>query len=277
MKFKSITAFTISLFCLFGCSNAQQDENVLAEVNGIKLTHQFLFDQFPEEYRTSITKEQMSNAIDSWIETELLYQEAVKNKIDKDKQTKNLIEQKRKEIIAVKYVDMSVVSSVDIRDEEIDSVYYSQKDRFSVDEDLYNLSHIVLLDKNAADAVYKRLEGGDKFADLAADYSEDSESGKAGGDIGLLPLSAFEHGMMETISKTKIGEYTPPLKSQSGYYHIFLIKDKKLVGETLPLEEIRTDIAQNIFAQKRQAKYIELIDNLKKLAKIKRYPLNDKQ
>lgn len=277
MKVEFIIVFIVSLLCLFGCSSAQQDEDVLAEVNGIKLTYKYLSDQFPEEYRASITKEQMSNAIESWIETELLYQEAIKNKVDKDDQVKNLIEQKRKEIIAIKYVDKSFLSTIDISDEEIDSMYYSQKERFLVDEDLYSLSHIFMFSENAAKAVYKRLNNGDDFAKLAADYSEDHESRNTGGDIGFLPLSAFEPNMVEIINKTKIGEYTVPLKSQSGYYHIFLIKDKKSAGETLPLDEIRSDIAQNIFAQKRQEKYIKFIDNLKNSAEIKRYPPDDKK
>jgi len=271
--------FIFACLCCFvfsaGCSNAQQEGKVIAEVNGNKLTYEFLLDQFPQEYRSSITNVQLTNAIETWIETELLYQEALKHNIDKDRLVNSLIEQKRKEIIAIHFVENTVSVEKNISDEEVNSIYQIQKDRFSINEELFRLSHIVLASKNAAEAVYTRLQKGDDFAALAIDYSEDEETRQKGGDIGLLPLSAFEKDMAETIDQTAIGEFTPPIKSQSGYYHIFILKDKKAAGEILPLEEIREDIIQTIVAEKRQEKYGNLLDSLKASANIKRYPLDD--
>ena len=148
-----------------------------------------------------MTDAQLSNAVESWIETELLYQEALKHNVDKDAHVKNQIEQKRKEIIASRYADISVAADTNISDQTIDSIYYTQKDKFTITEDLYDLSHIVLINKNAADAVYKRLLKGDKFAQLAKDYSEDQATRVNGGDIGLLAESAFEKDMIDEIKK----------------------------------------------------------------------------
>ena len=265
------------LFYLTGCSNAQQEGRVIAEVNGNKLTYEYLLSQLPEEYRSSLTGEQLSSAVETWIETELVYQEALAHNIDKNQVVKNMIEQKRKEIIAFKFMEMSISSQIDISDAEIDSIYNSQKERFSIGEDLFKLSHIVLGSKNAADAVYKRLKSGDDFASLAKDYSEDSDTRRDGGNIGLLSLSAFEKNMVEVINKLKIGQFTPPILAQSGYYHIFFLHEIKLAGETLPLEEIRADITQTIAAEKRQANYVNLLNRLKSTANIKRYPLDDKK
>ena len=223
MKINIIIILVCSLLYLVGCSNAQQTGKVIAEVNDSKLTYEYLLDQFPQEYRSSITENQLSNAIESWIETELLYQEALKHNIDKDKQIKNIIAHKRKEIIAAKFADISIVANIDIKDEIIDSVYYSQKNRFMVSEELFHLGHIVLINKNAADAVYNRLVKGDNFAELAVDYSEDPETIKNNGDIGLISKSSLEDNMVDEISKIKIGQFTKPLKSQSGYYHIFIL------------------------------------------------------
>jgi len=264
-----------SLAITVGCSTAQEEAKVLAEVNGVKLTYEFLMDQFPPEYRSAITKQQLADAVEAWIETELLYQEALKHNFNKDKQLKNLIEQKSKELVAAKYVDASILTQVDVSDQEIDSVYNSQKDKFSVDEDLYKLSHIVLATQSAADAVHSRLEKGDDFAALAADYSEDPQSRSKGGEIGLLPLSAFEKDMAAAIAGLKSGQFTKPLASQSGYYHIFLLTDKKPSGETLPLAEIKNDISQSIEAQKREQQYEELVSRLQNSADIKRYPVSD--
>ena len=275
MKTKTII-IVCSLFFIIGCSEAQKPGTVLAEVNGSKLTYQYLLDQFPAEYRASLTREQLANAVDAWIATELVYQVALKKNVDKKRQVQNLIEQKRKEIIASNFIDEDVAKDIKATDAEIDSIYNSRKQSYSVDEDLYKLSHIVLGNKEAAEAVYSRLLKGDDFGQLAADYSEDKDTRSTGGDIGLLSLSAFSKEMAKVISETKVGHFTVPLKSQSGYYHIFLVQDIKHAGEVLPLEEIRDDLSQSVIAEKRQAKYAAFIDSLKKTANIKRYPLDVK-
>jgi parvulin-like peptidyl-prolyl isomerase len=274
MKVEFIISSICCLIFLTGCSDAQQEGKVIAEVGSEKLTLEFLLDQFPTEYRDSMTKAQLAKAVDSWIESELLYQEALKHNIDKDKQVKNLIEQKRKEIIVGKFVDISVATDLEVKDEIIDSVYNSQKDRFSVNEDLFDLSHIVLSTRGGAEAVYSRLVKGEDFIGLAEDYSEDPETRQTGGNIGLLSASSLEKNMLDEINKLRVGQYSSPVKSQSGYYHIFLLKDKKAAGETLPLEDIREDIARSIIAEQQQQIYDDLINRLKQSAKIKRYPLD---
>jgi len=277
MKVNIIITCFCCFVCLVGCSNAQQEGKAIAEVNGNKLTYEFLLDQFPQEYRSSITNVQLTNAIETWIETELLYQEALKQNVDKDRLVKNLIEQKRKEIIAVHYIENAVSDVKNISEEEVDSIYQSQKERFSVSEELFRLSHIMLSSENAAEAVYKRLQKGDDFSALALDYSEDKESRQNGGDIGLVPLSAFEKEMAEAISRAAIGKFTSPIKSQSGYYHIFYLKDKKSAGEILPLEEIKEDVIQTIIVEKKQRQYTDFLAKLKASADIKRYPIDDDQ
>jgi foldase protein PrsA len=273
MKPKFTAVFIVGLLYLVGCSNAQQKGEVIAEVNESKLTYDFLLDQFPGEIRASITKEQLLQAIDAWIETELLYQEALKHNIDKDKQVKNILEQKSKEIIAGRYADLAIYSEIKVDQREIDSLYNSRKDMFKNDEEMLNLSHIVLNTEGAANAVYKRLKEGDDFAILAADFSEDNATRKNSGELGFLPVSAIEEDIIKALNKIKNGQFTPPIKSQSGYYHIFLLKDRRPPGIILPLEEIRQDIAEMITAEKWQVVYNDFINRLKSSASIKKYPL----
>lgn len=275
MRFKFSVIFVIGLLSLAGCSNAQQKGEVIAEVDGSKLTYEFLMDQFPQEVRDSITKEQLSQAIDAWIEAELLYKEALKHNIDKDKRVRNILEQKRKEIIAGKYVDLAVYSEIDVDQSEIDSLYNSRKDMFKSDEEMLNLSHIVLNTEGAANAVYKRLKSGDAFAALAADFSEDKATRKNGGDLGFLPVSAIEEDMVKAIDKIGIGQFTSPIKSKSGFYHIFLLKGRRAPGTISPKEEIRQDIVEMITNEKWQVIYGELINRLRNSASIKKYPLDE--
>jgi len=275
MRAKVIAIFVFGLLYLASCSNAQQEGKVIAEVNGSKLTYEFLLDQFPLEYRSSINKEQLQRAIDAWVETELLYQEALKHKIDKDPSVKNMMEQKRKDIIAARFVEISIPDNLDITDAVVDSVYQNNEDLFVAQEDMFKLRHIVLSTKSGAEAVHNRLKKGDSFASLVADYSEDEQTRKREGKLGFLTASALEENMVTALKTINIGQFTTPIKAQSGYYHIFLLEDRKTVGAKLPLEDIRGEISESIMADRQQFSYRELVKRLTGSAEIKRYPLNE--
>ncbi|RKX19707.1 MAG: hypothetical protein DRP26_02990 [Candidatus Zixiibacteriota bacterium] len=275
MSYRFSVTFVIILLFLAGCSNAQQEGRVIAEVDGTKLTYEFLMDQFPQKVQDSITKKQLSQAIDAWIETELLYKEALKHNIDKEKMVKNILEQKRKEIIAGRYVDLAVYSKIEVDQREIDSLYNSRKDMFKSDEEMLNLSHIVLNSEGAANAVYKRLKSGDSFAVLAADFSEDITTRENGGDIGLLPVSAIEEDMIRAIDKIEVGQFTSPVRSKSGFYHIFLLRGRTAPGTVSSKEEVKQDIIEMITNEKWQASYNELINRLKGSANIRKYSLDE--
>jgi peptidyl-prolyl cis-trans isomerase C len=267
--------FVLTLISLVGCSSKAQEGRVIAEVNGHKLTYEYLMDQIPKEYQATLTEEDLSKAVDTWIETQLLYDEAIKHNIDKDKQVINFIDQTRQTIIARKYLDMGVAANLNVSDAEIESVYNAEKDKFTNNEESFGLSHIVLKSAGPADAVYKRLLAGEDFAKLVNDYSEDTASIKRGGDLGYLPASALEPEMVSILNKTAIGKATAPIKSQSGYYHIFLLKDKRTSGTSVPLAEVKNDVAQAIGTKKQQAAYDDLLKGLKEKAQIKRYPLSE--
>ena len=201
MRVKRLFTLVAGLLLLSNCSKAQPEGKVIAEVNGDKLTYEFLLDQLPAEYRNSVSDAQLSKLVDAWIETELIYQEALKHNLDKDQHLLNVIAQKRKDVIAARYVEMATSGAVNLTDQAIDSIYRSNPDQYKVNEEMFKLSHIVLSSPGAADAVYKRLKAGDSFAALAADYSEDQQTRKTGGDLGLVPLSSIESNMVQALNQ----------------------------------------------------------------------------
>jgi EpsD family peptidyl-prolyl cis-trans isomerase len=274
MRIKIPFLILIAVF-LVGCSSKAQDGKVIAEVNGQKLTYDYLMDQIPPEYQNTMSDQDLAKAIDTWIDMELLYQEAAKHNLEKDKHVLNVIDQTRKSIIARKYLENGIGPNLPVTEQEIDSVYKQEKDKFTNNEATYHLGHIVLKNEKAAEAVYGRLKGGEDFAKMAGDYSEDTISMKNGGDIGFLPASALEKDMVDALNTLPVGQFTRPLASQSGYYHIFQLKEKRSSGSTMPLENVRNDITQAITAQKQQAAYDSVLTGLKAKAKINRYPLSE--
>jgi foldase protein PrsA len=95
--------------------------------------------------------------------------------------------------------------------------------------------------------IITKLNNGEKFADLAKKYSEDSVSASKGGDLGYFNKGKMDSAFEKAAFDLKKGEYTKtPVKSQFGY-HIILKVDEK----TKPtLNVVKNDIIDSLTEDK---------------------------
>ena len=120
----------------------------------------------------------------------------------------------------------------------------------------------VALDDDAkakAEAIRKRALAGEDFAQLAG--SESASASKAnGGLIGPISQEELAPALVEILLKMNPGDITQPLQSPRGYQILKL--ESKTASQTMTFEQARDQIANKVFAQKRQG---ELERYLRKL------------
>ncbi|MCD8290395.1 MAG: peptidylprolyl isomerase [Prevotella sp.] len=91
--------------------------------------------------------------------------------------------------------------------------------------------------------IYKKIENGADFAELARQYSEDTSTAQEGGVLPLLTtgqiIPSFENA---AFALTEIGEVSKPVRTEFGWHII------KLLSETqpLPYEEMRSNIIRRM-------------------------------
>jgi foldase protein PrsA len=77
-----------------------------------------------------------------------------------------------------------------------------------------------------AQEVYKKLEGGASFEDLAREYSDDDNTKEQGGRVGRLSMAylryMFPPEFVEMAPNVEVGAYSAPVKTEAGYYLIKL-------------------------------------------------------
>lgn len=101
-----------------------------------------------------------------------------------------------------------------------------------------------------AKEVITKLKNGEKFADLAKQYSDDTSNSASGGK-----LPAFNHGQMveefeDAAKKLKNGEYSQtPVKTQYGYHIIY----KESQKEKPALKDVKDDIVDDLVDEKIKA------------------------
>ncbi len=86
-----------------------------------------------------------------------------------------------------------------------------------------------------ADSLYRQLQSGADFGEMAKAISADEESKKMGGELGWYPVASMTPEFKEAIKDLKVGEFSSPVVSQYGI-HILKILDRK-VQRKLTLEE----------------------------------------
>ncbi|MCY7903237.1 peptidylprolyl isomerase [Bacillus inaquosorum] len=105
-------------------------------------------------------------------------------------------------------------------------------------------SHILVADKKTAEEVEKKLKKGEKFEDLAKEYSTDTASSSQGGDIGWFAKDGMVAEFSKAAFKLKTDEVSDPVKSQYGYHII------KKTEERGKYEDMKKELKSEVLEQK---------------------------
>lgn len=116
--------------------------------------------------------------------------------------------------------------------------------------------------------IKKKLAGGEKFSELAKQYSE-GPSGDKGGDLGY-----FSHGQMakpfeKAAFSLKKGEVSEIVETRFGY-HLIKVTDKRSES-LLPYEDVKGRLQSHLKDQKLKQHINGYIDQLKGNAEIERF------
>jgi len=186
------------------------------------------------------------------------YYEAHKNELK--------IPEKRK----VKYalVDMQAIRNrMQISPEDIQRAYEDNLQQYSTPEQV-RASHILLKTEGKDDAAVKKqaedllakVKAGADFAQLATKYSEDDTSKVKGGDLDFFGKGSMVPEFDKVAFSMKPGEISDLVKTQYGY-HIIKVTDKK-AASTKPLEEVRTQIEDQLKWERAQAEAQRIADEV---------------
>ena len=201
----------------------------------------------------------------------------------------------RRSLTVDKVLNKEITSKINISDLDINDYYAAHKTEFNFIEPQYHLARILVSPipnpqagnnkaQNDVEArkkiqtILNRLDSGDDFATLAANFSEDTETAGNGGDLGFVPESSLKNtdpATRDTLAKLSPGQHTPimpwtnPATKQLLGYQIVKLVSKEPAGQrTLSDPRVKEAIRSQLRDRREQllkAAYDETMRNQAKV------------
>ena len=246
-----------------------------------------------------------TNVLDNMIDRDLLYQDALKNGIKVDEQAVSAQLDKMKKnfpgdaeyqkalemmntseadlkanitqsMVIQQLIESKITPKIQITDAQAKEFYDTHPELFKTPEQV-KASHILIkADASASEEdkakarkkiedVQAKLKKGEKFDDLAKQYSEGPSNTK-GGDLGYFARGQMVKPFEDVAFSMKKGDVSDIVVTQFGY-HLIQMNDKK-PESTTPYDEVKAKIEEHLKKEKMIESVNAYIEKLKADAKI---------
>ena len=192
------------------------------------------------------------------IERHLLAQEAVKQGIaDTDEYKRRLALYQAK---ALRDAYFFQKLRPEVTEEQIKAAYDLESSKVAQTERV-RARHILVATEQEAKDIEAKLAAGEKFEDLAKQYSLDG-SKDYGGDLGYFTAPEMVAEFSKAAFSLQAGQVSSPVKTDFGW-HIIKLEDRKM-GAAQPYDQVKGAIRNVLLRKKVQ----ETMDGLRQTAKI---------
>jgi len=209
------------------------------------------------QHKGAISNEQRKLLLEEYINSELLYNAAMKAGIDKLPEVKAEIEMQTRTAI----INSGLKNHLDksLTEAALMEAYNAKYGEGTAE---YHTRHILLENESDANNTLSALKRGEDFKKLAGISSIDPSSSE-GGDLGWLGTDQMPPEFSGVVSTLKPGEYSQiPVQSHFGW-HIIMLDEKRTIDP--PAIEM---VAKEVASALQNKVVLEYIDSLRKNATI---------
>lgn len=199
----------------------------------------------------------------------------------------DLKKQIRRGLTQTKLLNKEIESKINITDAEITNYYNTHKAEFNLIEPQYHLAQIVVTGnppqqvgsqarrapnepeaKKEIQSIHNRIESGEDFGILAAQFTENANFASNNGDMGFVPESQLRSDFPDAyaaVSNFKPGQVTSPLPVYAGTgndhrvigYAIYKLFSKEVAGQ----RELNDPRVQQSIRQGLRQRKVQLLQN----------------
>ena len=224
---------------------------------------------FPQQFQTALQqKENKVKVLDQLIDEALLLTEAKKKGYTKNSDYKDRMDQAKKQILISLVIRDNIDKKITLTQEDLTNYYTRNKDAYA-EKEQRRVSHILVKEEAQAKKLLAQLKKGKGAFDKVAKKHSIDPTKDNGGDIGW-----FQKGQLvpefekAAYGIKKKGSLSGVVKTQFGF-HIIKLTDKRVRPE-IKFDDVKAQIQQNVYAEKKRALTDQFLAQLKKDHKVTR-------
>ncbi len=209
-------------------------------------------------------RENKGRFLDGLVQGELLYQEAIRRRMDASPEIRRKVESLRRRLVIERLLNRGLEKE-EASDQQLRDFFLANRERFRRKESV-TLGHIVLkTEREAWDAVAE-LRRGVPFAQVARRRSIFESTRDSGGMMGTAERGALEKALEEAAFRLPVGQPSEPIKTSAGWQ---VIRVTERVGASdAEFEDVESDVKLLYSELRRREKYEALIRKLREAAKV---------
>jgi hypothetical protein len=251
--------FVFLLLILVGCGKKETKEEYVARVNKVVLTESRLDSlMFDNKYKNKFQEE----IIREWVESEILFQQAVELDFDKNSDYRNLVELAKKEI-AVAYLLNRVINNtpIDYGNYDIENYFWENKKDYILKDDAYSLNIAVFTEQaKAFDFRKETLKSNWNYA--ASLFEKESslteiQTKTLYYNYEIQPIKRLR--VIKNQAKDEIGIV---LEEEPGRFVVVQVVDKFYKKEIPSFEYVENIVIERYLREKKHELFQEYLDNL---------------
>ncbi len=262
-------AFLVSciLFALTGCDRfggETSDSPVIAKVDKAPITQDDFVREIgrvPDWAQGQFAgTEGKQKFLDELIKRELIYQHALRMRLNKNKEYLDKMREFEKMTLVSMVLKKEVEEKSFVDDSEAREFFDQNADKFTIGSQL-KASHILVEKEETAKEINERIKNGESFAKLAKELSLDKGSADKGGDLGYFSSGKMVPEFEQALLRLKPGEVSEPVRTRFGFHIIKLTDIKK--GKPADFEQSKDSIKRQLLAEKKKKLFDSYIEKLK--------------
>ena len=173
------------------------------------------------------------------------------------------------EQVILEYVELKkdvLFSQVDVNEDDLKNAYESEVANLAEQRQaahiLVEVNDSVSDDdaKAKIDDVQKRLQGGEDFAVLAKEFSDDPGSASEGGDLGYAGPGVYDPAFEESLYALEQGQVSAPVRSEFGWHLIKLLGVQ--AAEVPSFDSLKEKLERDLKVSKVEQRFVELTKQL---------------
>lgn len=242
------------------CQQSGIEQQVIVRVGDERLTLDELIGEIPPAMRSQITREDLQDFVGRWINSQILYQEAKRRQLDSQVDIQRELRKLEIDLVANALLDQELDKPLAITDQEIQDNYVTNRNGFMRASQEIQVLHAQCATAGRADSLYNMVISGNDFIGAArklVDPDSDTTSWEA-----FLSEDETSPEIAAQIFRLPVGTLSRPIRSDVGY-HVFKVINRFPKDTIRELSQVRTQIIAKLEVEKRQARYRQLLSDLK--------------